>query len=91
MAKEELNLTKATKYELIYKETVRKLNKFCSDQIHNKRNSKTQPETRRESITTIKLISCFDAKVEDYLRETLLTPPKTQEKPIDEILRNLRY
>jgi hypothetical protein len=92
MAKDELAITKATKYELVYKETVRKLNKFCSDQIHNKFHTSNTFEPRRDSTSTLKLISCFDAKVEDYLRETARGPhPKCQEVALDEILRNLRY
>lgn len=58
LAKQELCHTKATRYELIYRETSRKLNKFCSDQIHHKRQAKVA-DTARESINTMKLLSCF--------------------------------
>jgi hypothetical protein len=88
-----MTLTKATKYELIYKETLRKLSKICSDQIHNKQKPSARPtEIRRDSAATLKLITCFDARVEDFLRVGNQNPlPKAQEITLDEILRNLRY
>ena len=33
---EKLQETKATKYEIIYREAQKKLNKICMDHIHNK-------------------------------------------------------
>jgi hypothetical protein len=94
MAKEQLGVTKATRYELVYRETVRKLNKFCSDQIHNKqRGASNSQEQRRVSSSTLKLLSCFDAKVEDYIKEIShpQLPKPQQEVALDDVLRELRY
>ncbi len=94
LAEQELYYTKATKYELIYKETIKKLNKFCIDEIHHKQRQSIAPPScpKRGSMSTLKLISCFDAKMEDYMRrQREVSPPKSQEVALDQILRNLRY
>lgn len=42
MAEAEFPKTKSTQYEIIYKETSKKLNKYCIDEIYKKNNHKKQ-------------------------------------------------
>jgi hypothetical protein len=42
MAEESFPKTKSTKYEIIYKETVKKLNKYCVNEIYKKTNTKNK-------------------------------------------------
>ena len=49
MAEDSFPKTKHTKYEIIYKETSKKLNKYCVNQIYkkNKKNIKDIAEARK--------------------------------------------
>lgn len=46
MAVEAFPMTKSTKYEIIYKETQKKLNKYCVNEIYKK----TRPQKKQKTI-----------------------------------------
>ena len=96
MAEEALPETKLTKYEIIYKETSKKLNQYCVNEIYKKYQKKEVRENRegkRQSLNTMKILSHFENKVEDHLRKASKgAQVKNQEEgELDEIVRSLRY
>lgn len=63
MAEEGLPRTKSTKYEIIYKEAARKLNKYCLNQIYKQgrdsRKDKDIMGSRKQSFATLNILSHF--------------------------------
>lgn len=62
MAEVEFPKTKSTQYEIIYKETSKKLNKYCINEIYKKNHHKKQKaiiDARKESMNTLKILSHF--------------------------------
>ena len=60
MAEESFPKTKHTKYEIIYKETSKKLNKYCVDEIYKKnKKARNVAESRKESLNTLQILSHF--------------------------------
>lgn len=71
LGKKQLNCSKETRYEIIYKETLKKLNKMCINEIYHKVPRRDLAE-RRASKNTLGLLEYFDSKLDKTQQRDLL-------------------
>ena len=80
MARNQLPAVKTTKYEIIYKETMRKMNEFTMAEIYRKPSKKERKNSKRYSMNTLKLLDLFETRLQDSIKGGGATQEQSQEE-----------